>query len=100
LSSSKNKLIKAVALDCSNKKSKSYCPDPTFFSRIGSTYLTPNGCYYYNSTSTIVEEVAISTSQVIKLTNNNPDFTPISVFLALPRNHQQLFIMAISLEMF
>lgn len=50
--------------DCFNSRSNSFCPDPTFFSRLGTTYLNAQGCFYYNSTSAVAEEVALSAAQV------------------------------------
>lgn len=72
-------LIKTVSIDCYNSKSNSYCPDSTFFARMGTSFLNSAGCFYYNSTNTILEEVSLTNSQITKITNSISNFTRLPV---------------------
>lgn len=70
--------MQTIPSECSNRKSQSYCPDPTFFQRSGQ-FKTSTGCYYYNSTNAIVEEVNLTSNVVNLLMNKLPSFKRITV---------------------
>lgn len=67
--------------NCYNLKSNSFCPDPAFFSRLASTASDSNGCFYYNSTSTIIEEVTLSNSQRNQIVIQNQPVKRVSVVM-------------------
>jgi hypothetical protein len=62
-------LTETISSSCYNLKSKSYCPDTTFFSRLGSTNLNSQGCFYFNSTDTVIDEISLATRQVTQIVN-------------------------------
>lgn len=79
-------LRKTIPSNCYYLKSNSYCPDPTFFARLGTTYLNSQGCFYYNSTNTIIDEVSLSTRQVTEIVNQQLSVTLASVIMGLWRH--------------
>lgn len=83
-------LRKTVPSNCYYLKSNSYCPDPTFFARLGTTYLNSQGCFYYNSTDTIVDEVSLGTRQVTEIVNKQLTVTLASVMMGLYRHQMVL----------
>ena len=56
-------VTQSPSAECYYRFSNSYCPDETFFSRVGGEFLNSAGCFYFNSTDTVVEEAAITDSQ-------------------------------------
>ena len=72
-------VIQTITTACFNAQSNSYCPDPTFFARLGTGFLNAQGCFYYNSSSDILNEVTLTTSQVNTITNTQNNFTFLAV---------------------
>lgn len=72
-----------ISQECYNRFSNTYCPDQTFFQRVGGEFLNPQGCFYFNSTEEVVDQVSITAAQTTQAIAAQQTVTQVAVSKAL-----------------